>query len=70
MTQYSNEQCAMDPEWLMEFAHFLEQSDNKKRLELVKSIFVDIFMDNIHDGMTTKDALHNARTIALCFLNS
>ena len=67
MNQSSNEQ-QLDPEWLREFAYFLDQNDNKTRLKEVKTIFVQSYFDNIHDGINPKDALNNARSIALCFL--
>jgi len=67
MNQSSNEQ-QLDPEWLREFSYFLDQNDNKTRLKEVKTIFVQTYFDNIHDGMNPKDALNNARSIALCFL--
>jgi hypothetical protein len=65
-----NKQLSMDPSWLTEFANFLEQNNNKKQLQEVKEIFVETFMDNIRDGMDPKDALHNAKVIALGFIPS
>ncbi len=57
-----------DPGWLTELASFLEQNRNVERLKEVKAVFVQTYFDNIHDGMTPRDALDNARTIALCYL--
>jgi hypothetical protein len=65
-----NKQLSMDPSWLAEFSYFLEQNNNKKQLESVKNIFVETFMDNIRDGMDAKDALHNAKVIALGFTST
>ncbi len=67
MTNDNDKQLSMDPKWLTEFATFLEQGNNKKELEGVKTIFVETYMDNIHDGMNPQEALHNAKTIALGF---
>ena len=67
MNDITNEQLSIDPKWLTEFAQFLEENKNKEELEHVKAIFIETFLSNIHDGMETKDALHNAKTIALGF---
>jgi hypothetical protein len=67
MNNTAIKQLSMDPKWLTDFAYFLNQDNNKKELEEVKTIFVDTYMDNIHDGMNTKDAFQNAKTIALGF---
>lgn len=67
MNQTSYEQ-QNDPEWLKEFAYFLDQNNNIERLKEVKTIFVQTYIDNIHDGMNPKDALHHARVIALRYL--
>ena len=67
MNNFTDKQLSLDPKWLTEFAQFLEENRNKEDLEEVKTIFVETFLDNIHDGMDPKEALHNAKTIALGF---
>jgi hypothetical protein len=57
-----------DPAWIREFAQFLNQNNNMDRLKEVKTIFIQTYIDNIHDGMNPQDALHHARSIALCSL--
>ena len=63
-------QISMDPKWLIDLASFLNQDNNRKELEEIKTIFIETYMDNIHDGMNTKDAFDNAKTIALGFSNT
>jgi hypothetical protein len=57
-----------DPEWLREFAGFLEKNGNKKKFQSVKKIFVETYFENIRNGMHPREALHNAKSVALCFL--
>ncbi len=48
------------------------KSHNKKadeeKIKLAKKIFLETYSENITDGMTSKDALHKAISIAFCFL--
>lgn len=53
-----------DPEWVMQLANF----SNKEKLEVVKKIFVENYLENIREGMKTKDALQKAEVIAQSFL--
>jgi hypothetical protein len=57
-----------DPEWLREFASFIEKNGNKKKLQSVKEIFIETYFENIRDGMHTREALQKAKSTALCFL--
>jgi hypothetical protein len=66
--QVVKQQMQEDPEWLREFVRFLNKNGNRKKLEEVKKIFVEAYLDNIRDGMNPQDALQNAKSIALCFL--
>ena len=67
---YSQNQQQLDPEWFKEFANFLNKNGNKKKLQEVKKIFVEAYFENIRGGMNTKEALQNAKSIALCFLTT
>jgi hypothetical protein len=53
-----------DPEWVMQLANF----SNKEKLEVVKKVFVENYLENIREGMKTKDALQKAEVIAQSFL--
>ncbi len=57
-----------DPEWIQEFASFLEKNGNKKKFQSVKKIFVDTYFENIRSGMHPREALQNSKSVALCFL--
>ncbi len=61
-------QYQLDPEWLREFAYFLDQNGNRKKLKEVKTIFIKAYLENIRDGMNTKDAMQKAKRVAVCFL--
>ncbi len=64
----SEEQENSDPEWLREIAVFLNKSGNREKLQTVKKIFVESYLENIREGMNPKEALQNAKSVALCFL--
>jgi hypothetical protein len=63
----SDKQQSIDPEWLREFANFLNKNGNKKKFKVVKKIFVETYLENIREGMNPKAALKKAKAIALCF---
>jgi hypothetical protein len=64
----SDKQQQLDPEWLREFSKFLDKNDNKEKYKDMKKIFVETYLENIREGMNTKDALKKAKSIAQCFL--
>jgi hypothetical protein len=64
----SEKQQQKDPEWLREFANFLDKNDNKEKFKVTKKIFAETYLENIREGMNTKEALQKAKTIAQCFL--
>lgn len=64
----SENQRLQDPEWLREFAGFLEKNGNNEKFQSVKKIFVETYFENIRDGMHPGEALQNAKSVALCFL--
>jgi len=64
----SENQKQLDPEWLRDFANFLDKNGNKKKLQSVKKIFVETYFENVRDGMHQREALQNAKSVALCFL--
>jgi uncharacterized protein YdeI (YjbR/CyaY-like superfamily) len=64
----SENQMQTDPEWVQEFASFLERNGNKKKFQSAKRIFVDTYFENVRNGMHPKEALQNAKSVALCFL--
>jgi hypothetical protein len=66
----SQKKQQLDPEWFKEFANFLNRNGNRKKLQEVKKIFVEAYFENIREGMNTKEALQNAKSIALCFLTT
>jgi len=64
----SENQRQQDPEWITEFASFLERNGNNKKFQSVKKIFIDTYFENVRNGMHPKEALQNAKSVALCFL--
>jgi hypothetical protein len=61
-------QLSKDPDWLVEFSIFFNKKGNRKKFEKVKKIFTDTYLENIREGMNSKEALKNAKSVALCFL--
>jgi hypothetical protein len=64
----SDRQQSLDPEWIREFAQFLEKNGNKEKFIVVKKIFIESYFENVREGMNSKEALQKAKTVALCFL--
>jgi len=64
----SENQQQVDPEWLREFASFLEKNGNNKKFQSVKKLFVETYFENVRNGMHPREALQNAKSVALCFL--
>jgi hypothetical protein len=64
----SDKQPQLDPEWIREFAKFLNKNGNKEKFEVVKKIFVETYLENVREGMNPRDALQKAKSVALCFL--
>jgi hypothetical protein len=64
----SDKQPQLDPEWIREFANFLDKNGNKEKFEVVKKVFVETYLENVREGMNPKDALQKAKSVALCFL--
>jgi len=42
--------------------------DNKKKIEKLKEIFIELYIENLRDGMDPKDALEKAKFMIFCFL--
>ena len=57
-----------DSEWVIGLVEFINEYHNKKELERVKKIFVETYLDNIHEGIHPRVALQKAKSVALCFL--
>jgi hypothetical protein len=66
--RYSDKQLQSDPEWIREFAKFLNKNGNKEKFKVVKKIFVETYLENVREGMNPKVALQKAKSVALCFL--
>ena len=64
----SSDQQQLDPEWIREFAKFLNRNGNKEKFEVVKKIFVETYLENVRDGLNQRDALQKAESVALSFL--
>lgn len=59
---------SLDPDWVIEFAHFINQKNTKKELEQVKKIFIETYLECIQEDIHPKIALQKAKSVALCFL--
>jgi hypothetical protein len=61
-------QKQLDLEWINDLARFTHQKDNKKKIENLKEIFTDLYMENLEDGLSPTDALEKAKLMIFCFL--
>ena len=58
----------LDLEWINELARFTHQKDNTKKIENLKEIFLELYMENLQEGLSPKDALEKAKLMIFCFL--
>jgi hypothetical protein len=61
-------QKQLDLEWINELARFVNQKDNKKKIENLKEIFVELYLENLQDDPSPSEALEKAKLMILCFL--
>lgn len=64
----SDEQQQQDPEWLRQFAKFLDKNGNKEKFKVAKKVFVETYLENVREGMNPRESLKKAKSVALCFL--
>lgn len=64
----SDEQQQQDPEWLRQFAKFLDKNGNNEKFKVAKKVFVETYLENIREGMNPGESLKKAKSVALCFL--
>jgi hypothetical protein len=63
-----DKQQQLDSEWFGEFAKILNKNSNKERVEVAKNVFVEVYRENVREGMNSEEALQKAKSVALCFL--
>jgi hypothetical protein len=61
-------QKQLDLVWINELARFVRQKDSKKKIEELKEIFIQLYIENQRDGMDPKEALEKAKLMIFCFL--
>jgi len=61
-------QKQLDLIWINELARFVHQKDNKKKIEELKEIFIELYIENLRDGLNPMDALEKAKLMIFCFL--
>lgn len=61
-------QKQLDLEWINELARFVHQKDNKKKIENLKEIFIELYIENLEDNLNPTDALEKAKLMIFCFL--
>jgi len=58
----------LDLEWINELVRFTHQKDNKQRLENLKETYIDLYIQNLQEGLKPQEALEKAKLMILCFL--
>jgi hypothetical protein len=61
-------QKQLDLEWINELARFTHQKDNKKKIENMKEIFIELYIENLQEGLNPTEALEKAKLMIFCFL--
>ena len=56
-----------DPEWINELVSFLINTKDKKIIEKYKSLFRDLYLDYLREGMQPKVAIEKAKNVVLHF---
>jgi hypothetical protein len=64
----STSQQTIDSERFRQNTEFLNENNDGKKLELVNTIFMETYLENIREGMNHRDAVQKAKWIAFCFL--
>jgi len=61
-------QRQLDLEWINELARFTRQKDSKKKIENLKEIFIEFYIENLQEGLNPIEALEKAKLMIFCFL--
>jgi len=61
-------QKQLNLEWINELARFTHQNDSKKKIENLKEIFIEFYMENLEEGLSPTEALEKAKLMIFCFL--
>ena len=61
-------QKQLNLEWINELARFTHQKDSKKKIENLKEIFIELYIDNLQEGLNPMEALEKAKLMIFCFL--
>ena len=61
-------QKQLDLEWIDELSRFTHQKDNKKKIENLKEIFIELYIENLQEGLNPPDALEKTKLMIFCFL--
>ncbi len=61
-------QKQLDLEWINELARFTNKNESRKKIENLKEIFIELYMENVEEGLSPKEALEKAKLMIFCFL--
>jgi hypothetical protein len=61
-------QRQLDLEWINELTRFTHQKDDKKKIENLKEIFIELYIENMQEGLNPTEALEKAKLLIFCFL--
>ena len=61
-------QKQLNLEWINELARFTHQKDSKKKIDNLKEIFIELYIDNLQEGLNPMEALEKAKLMIFCFL--
>jgi hypothetical protein len=61
-------QKQLNLEWINELARFTNQKDSNKKIEKLKELFIEFYMENLEEGLAPSEALEKAKLMIFCFL--
>jgi hypothetical protein len=57
-----------DPEWVNDLVIFINKNHFKKITDELKKVFIELYFENLRNGMKPNDALEKAKATISCFL--
>ena len=58
----------LDLVWINELARFINQQDSANKIEELKKTFIDLYVENLQEGLSPSEALEKAKLMIFCFL--
>jgi hypothetical protein len=61
-------QKQLDLVWINDLARFVHHKGSTKKIEELKETFLELYLENLRDGLSPTEALEKAKLMIFCFL--